>query len=130
MKYTLNRHLIRVCTVCLSWTEIHNNLENSTCDPLKYIMDSHIFIVSICIKKSTRIQMIKSSSPFEKRITVHPLSSARWYFSNTDISDLKIIFLFSIIILLILERKSGGVSPQTEYIKFFPLATDRAMHTA
>ena len=30
-------------------TEIHNNLENSTCDPLKYTMGSPIFIVSLSI---------------------------------------------------------------------------------
>ena len=61
---------------------MHNNLENSTCDPLKYIMDSHILIVSICMRKSTRIQMIKSSSLFQSESQ----------FSNTDLSDFKIIF--------------------------------------
>ena len=34
-----------------SGTEIHHNLENSTCDPLikKYTMGSHIVIVSMCM---------------------------------------------------------------------------------
>ena len=31
-----------------SGTEIHNNLEVSTCNPLKYLMGSPILIVSIC----------------------------------------------------------------------------------
>ena len=35
-----------------SRTEIHHNLENSTCDPLKYTMGSPILIVSICKGKS------------------------------------------------------------------------------
>ena len=30
-----------------SGTEIHHNLENSTCDPLKYTMSNLILIVSI-----------------------------------------------------------------------------------
>ena len=33
--------------------------ENSTCDPLKYTMGSPIFIVSICMGKSIRIQRVK-----------------------------------------------------------------------
>ena len=43
-----------------SGTEIHHNLENSICDPLKYIMGSSILIVSICIGKSFKIQRIKA----------------------------------------------------------------------
>ena len=39
-----------------SGTEIHHNLENSTCDPLKYTMGNPTLIVSICMEKSTRIQ--------------------------------------------------------------------------
>ena len=42
-----------------SCTEIHHNFENSTCDPLKYTMDSPILIVSICMGKSIRIQRAK-----------------------------------------------------------------------
>ena len=42
-----------------SGTEIHHNIENSTCDPLKYTMDSPVFIVSICMGKSIRIQGVK-----------------------------------------------------------------------
>ena len=41
-----------------SGTEIHHNLENFTCDPLKNTMCSPIIIVSICIGKSTRIQRV------------------------------------------------------------------------
>ena len=32
-----------------SGTEIHHNLENSTCDPLKYTIGNPILIVSICM---------------------------------------------------------------------------------
>ena len=39
-----------------SGTEIHHNLENPTCDPLKYTMGSLILIVSICKGKSIRIR--------------------------------------------------------------------------
>ena len=42
-----------------SGTEIHHNLENSTCDPLKYTMGSPILIVSIYMGKSIRIQRVK-----------------------------------------------------------------------
>ena len=42
-----------------SWTEIHHNWENSTCNPLKYKMGSLILIVSICTRKPTRIQGVK-----------------------------------------------------------------------
>ena len=45
-----------------SGTEIHHNLDNSTHDPLKYIMGSPILIVSICMGKSIRIQRVKSHS--------------------------------------------------------------------
>ena len=41
-----------------SGTEIHHNLENSTCDLLKYTMGSPILIVSICMEKSIRIQRV------------------------------------------------------------------------
>ena len=41
-----------------SGTEIHHNLGNSFCDPLKYKMSSPILIVSICIGKSIRIQRV------------------------------------------------------------------------
>ena len=34
----------------------HQNLENSTCDPLKCTMGSPILIVSLCMRKSARIQ--------------------------------------------------------------------------
>ena len=35
------------------------DLENSTCDPLKYMMGSPILIASICMGKSIRIQRVK-----------------------------------------------------------------------
>ena len=43
-----------------SGTEIHHNIENATCDPLKYTMGSPILIVSICMGKSIRIQRVKA----------------------------------------------------------------------
>ena len=42
-----------------SETALHHNLENSTCDHLKYTMGSPILIVSICLGNSIRIQRIK-----------------------------------------------------------------------
>ena len=39
-----------------SGTEIHHNLETSTCDPLKYTMGSPLPVVSLCMGKSIRIQ--------------------------------------------------------------------------
>ena len=42
-----------------SGTEIHHNLETSTCDQLKYIMGRLILIVSICMEKPIRIQRVK-----------------------------------------------------------------------
>ena len=38
-----------------SGIEIHHNLENSSCDPLKYTIGIPILIVSICMGKSIRI---------------------------------------------------------------------------
>ena len=35
----------------LSWMEIHNNLENSTCDSLNYTMGILILIASMCMGK-------------------------------------------------------------------------------
>ena len=40
---------------------IHHNLENSTCDPLKYRINP-ILIVSICFGKSYRIQRVNLKS--------------------------------------------------------------------
>ena len=42
-----------------SRTEIHHNLENSTCDPLKYTMGSPLLIVLKCMGKYIRIQRVK-----------------------------------------------------------------------
>ena len=39
-------------------TEICHNLENSTCDPLKYIMGNPILIASIFVGISTRIHRV------------------------------------------------------------------------
>ena len=44
-----------------SGTEVHHNLENATCDPIKYTIGSPILIVSICKGKSIRIQRVKKS---------------------------------------------------------------------
>ena len=43
--------------------QIHHDLENSTCDPLKYTMSTSILIVSICMGKSIRIQRINYVRP-------------------------------------------------------------------
>ena len=42
-----------------SVTDKHHNIENSTCDPFKYAMDSPILIVSMCMGKSIRQQKVK-----------------------------------------------------------------------
>ena len=42
-----------------SGTEIHHNLETSTCDQFKYNMGRLILIVSICMEKPIRIQRVK-----------------------------------------------------------------------
>ena len=57
-----------------SGIEIHHNLKNSTCDPLKYRMDSPILIVSICIRKSIRIQRVKSGSGVKAIFVEHDLN--------------------------------------------------------
>ena len=44
-----------------SGTEIHHDLENSTCAPLKYTMDNPILIVSMCMGKSIGIQSVKKA---------------------------------------------------------------------
>ena len=49
-------------------TEIHHNIENSTCDPLKYKMGSSILIVSICMGKSISIQRVKGGVFSDKRV--------------------------------------------------------------
>ena len=36
----------------------YHNFENSTCDPLKYIMGSPILIVSLCMGKFIRVQKV------------------------------------------------------------------------
>ena len=41
------------------WTQIHNYLEISVCDPYKCIMGNPILIISICMGKSIRIQRVK-----------------------------------------------------------------------
>ena len=38
-----------------SRTEVHDNKEISTCDPLKYIVDNSNLIALICMGKSIRI---------------------------------------------------------------------------
>ena len=41
-----------------SGTDLNHNLENATCDPLKYTLGSPILIVSICMGKSIRIKRV------------------------------------------------------------------------
>ena len=55
-----------------SGTEIHHDLKNATCDPLKYTMGSPILIVSICIGKSIRIQRVKSGRNTLSGVTTDP----------------------------------------------------------
>ena len=43
-----------------SGTDIHHNIENTTCYPLKYTMGSPILIVPICMGKSIRMQRVFS----------------------------------------------------------------------
>ena len=56
MQHNAAFHLCLHCKLRLkkpSETELHYNLENSTCDPLKYTIGSPILIVTICMGKST-----------------------------------------------------------------------------
>ena len=41
---------------------IHHNSENSTCNTFKYMMGNPILIVSICLRKSIRIQRVNLKS--------------------------------------------------------------------
>ena len=50
-----------------SGTEMHHNLDKSTCGPLKYTMGSPIFMVSICMGKSIRIQRVNSLPYWNQR---------------------------------------------------------------
>ena len=50
-----------------SGTEIHHNLENSTCDSLKYTMGILIVIISICMGKSIRIQRVNGQEIKKKK---------------------------------------------------------------
>ena len=57
------RHFIIACTVCYNLniilgTEIHNYLEMSIRNPLKYIMDYSVLIVFICLEKFIQIQRV------------------------------------------------------------------------
>ena len=40
---------------------IHHNLENSSCNPLKYTMGSTVLIVSVCMGKSIKIQRVNGN---------------------------------------------------------------------
>ena len=53
-----------------SGTEIHDNLETSACDPLKYSIGILLLCISICIGKSIRIQRVKGVCSFIKLNTV------------------------------------------------------------
>ena len=60
MQHIAAFHLSLHCLLRLkqtSGTEIHYNLENSTCDSLKCTIGSPILIVSICMGKSIRIHL-------------------------------------------------------------------------
>ena len=71
-------------------TEIHHNLENSTCDPLKYTMDCPILIVSIYMGKSIRIQRVNSKK-------THPADVMQDHFwSNVYVISLTFCSLSSI----------------------------------
>ena len=43
-------------------TELHYNLENSTCDPLKYTMDNPILTVSICMENPSEYKGLNRKS--------------------------------------------------------------------
>ena len=64
MKCNIILYFIRVYTVCYGKTtftegsEIHNALEDSTCNHILNTMDNPILIVSIYSGKSTRIQRV------------------------------------------------------------------------
>ena len=50
-------------------TEVHDNLQNSTCDTLKYTMGSHILIVSIFMGKSSKIQRVNGPFIFVQHVS-------------------------------------------------------------
>ena len=66
-------------------TVTYFNLDNSTCDPLKYTMDRPILIVSVCMVKSTRKQRVKQY--MYNRYILNYVSSVPWgeYFSKMPI---------------------------------------------
>ena len=43
-------------------TEMHHNLEASTCDPLKYNMGNSILILSTCMGKCVRLKSINDKA--------------------------------------------------------------------
>ena len=53
-------------------TEIHHNLENSTCEPLNYTMGSPTLIVSICMGNPIRIQ----------RVNYHGINIVTYFYPN------------------------------------------------
>ena len=67
MQHTAAFHQGLYCLPSLnqpSGTEIHQNLETSTCDPFKYKMGYPILIVTIYKGKSIRIQRVKGTNDF------------------------------------------------------------------
>ena len=46
------------CLLRLKQLTIQGHMENSTCDPLKYTMDSPVLFVSICMGKSIKVQSV------------------------------------------------------------------------
>ena len=57
-----------------SGTNLHHNLENSTCDPLKYTIGSPIHIESICMGKSIRILRVNQNRALLLMLTSDPLN--------------------------------------------------------
>ena len=75
-----NVHFIRVSTVCHNLnrgTEIHHDLENSTCDPLKYTMGTLILILSICMGKSIGIERVEIDHEIICMVILLPSADSR-----------------------------------------------------
>ena len=54
-------------------TEIHHAREMTTCDPLRYIMDTPVLVAFICMWQSIRIQRIKSMRKFPMTLNLFRL---------------------------------------------------------
>ena len=58
MQHNVAFHQAKILKNLQGQKYIHEKLETSTCDPLKYKMGNPILIVSICMGKSIRIQRV------------------------------------------------------------------------